>query len=85
MALKKIISLYVYIRTLLTPDTWASQVAQWYRIHLPTQEMWVQSLGRGDLLEEEMATHTSILAWNIPRTEEPDGLYIVHGVAKSWI
>ena len=33
--------------------------------------MWVQSLGREDLLEEEMATHSSILAWRIPWTEEP--------------
>ena len=34
----------------------------------------VQSLGREDLLEEEMATHSSILAWRIPWTEEPGGL-----------
>ena len=33
--------------------------------------------------EEEMATHSSVLAWEIPWTEEPDGLYTVHGVAKS--
>ena len=39
-----------------------------------TQEMWVQSLGWEDPLEEEMATHSSILAWKIPWTEEPDGL-----------
>ena len=38
------------------------------------QEMWVQSLGQEDLLEEEMATHFSILAWRIPWTEEPGGL-----------
>ena len=39
--------------------------------HLPTmQETWVQSLGREDL-EKEMATHSSILAWKIPWTEEP--------------
>ena len=37
----------------------------------------VQSLGREDLLEKEMATHSSTLAWKIPWTEEP-------GVAKSW-
>ena len=36
--------------------------------------MWVQSLGREDPLEEEMATHSSILAWKIPWTEEPGGL-----------
>ena len=34
----------------------------------------VQSLGREDLLEKEMATHSSILAWEIPWTEEPGGL-----------
>ena len=38
------------------------------------QETWVQSLGREDPLEEEMTTHSSILAWEIPWTEEPDGL-----------
>ena len=31
-----------------------------------------------------MATHSSILAWRIPWTEEPGGLHTVHGVAKSW-
>ena len=39
-----------------------------------TQELWVGSLGREDPLEEEMATHSSVLAWNIPWTEEPGGL-----------
>ena len=39
-----------------------------------TQEMWVQSLGQEDPLEEEMATHTKILAWKIPWTEEPGEL-----------
>ena len=38
------------------------------------QETWVQSLGQEDPLEEEMATHSSILAWTIPWTEEPGGL-----------
>ena len=38
------------------------------------QEMQVQSLGGEDHLEEEMATHPSILAWEIPWTEEPGGL-----------
>ena len=37
-------------------------------------EMQVPSLGQKDLLEEDMATHCSILAWRIPRTEEPGGL-----------
>ena len=38
------------------------------------QEMWVPSLGQEDPLEEEMATHASILAWRIPWTAEPGGL-----------
>ena len=38
--------------------------------------MWVQSLGWEDSLEEEMATYSSILAWEIPCTEEPGGLMI---------
>ena len=37
------------------------------------QEMWVPSLGWEDPLEEETATHSSILAWEIPWTEEPGG------------
>ena len=38
------------------------------------RETWVQSLGREDRLEKEMATHSSILAWKIPWMEEPGGL-----------
>ena len=38
------------------------------------QETWVQALGQEDPLEEEMVTHSSILAWEIPWTEEPGGL-----------
>ena len=38
------------------------------------QETWVQSLGREDALEKEMATHSSILAWRTPGTGEPGGL-----------
>ena len=38
------------------------------------QDIWVPSLGQEDPLEQEMATHSSILAWRIPQTEEPDGL-----------
>ena len=43
--------------------------------NLPTmQESWVQSLDREEALEKEMATHSSILVWKIPWTEEPGGL-----------
>ena len=46
--------------------------------NLPTmQETWVRSLGWGDPLEKGMATYSSILAWSIPWTEEPDGLQSV--------
>ena len=46
------------------------------------QETQVQSLGWEDLLEKEMATHSSILAWRIPWTEEPGGLQTM-GLQKS--
>ena len=45
------------------------------------QETWVRSLGREDPLEKEMATHSSILAWEIPQTENLLGQ--AHGVAKK--
>ena len=46
------------------------------------QEMWVPSLGREDPLKKEMATHSNILAWEIPRTEEPVRLQSM-GLQKS--
>ena len=49
-----------------------------------TLEMQIHSLDWEDPLEKEMATHSSILAWNIPVTEEPSHAYIVPGVTKSW-
>ena len=53
---------------------WASLVAQTVK-SLPTmRETWVRFLGWEDPLEKEMATHSSILAWEIPWTEEPSGL-----------
>ena len=52
----------------------ASRVAQTVKNLPAMQETWVQVLGREDPLEEEMATHSSILAWRIPWTEEPGGL-----------
>ena len=56
---------------------WASLMAQEVKnlsAMQETQEMWVWSLDWGDPLEEEMATHSSISAWEIPWTEEPSGL-----------
>ena len=56
---------------------WVSLVVQWQRICLPMlvkQVTQVQFLDQEDPLEKEMATHPSILAWEIERTEKPGGL-----------
>ena len=58
-------------------------MAQWEK-NLPTmQEMWVLSLGQEDPLEKKMATHSSILAWEIPCTEEPDELQAMGSQKES--
>ena len=58
------------------PVLGTSLVAQMVK-HLPTmRETQVQSLDWEDPLEKEMATHSGILAWKIPRTEEPGGLQL---------
>ena len=44
---------------------------------MPVQEMWARSLRQEDPLEKGMRTHTSILAWEIPWTEEPGGLQLM--------
>ena len=49
-------------------------VAQMVKNLLAMWEIWVQSLGGEDSLEKETATHSSILAWRIPWTEQPGGL-----------
>ena len=50
------------------------------------QETQVQSLSRDDLLEKEMATHSSILAWEIPWTEEPGGLQSMRSQkSQTWL
>ena len=47
------------------------------------QETQVRSLGQEDLLEESMATHSSILAWRIPWTEEPGGATVLGGAESD--
>ena len=54
--------------------SWASLVTQMVKNPSVMWETWVQFLGWEDPLEEGMATHSSILAWRIPWTEEPSGL-----------
>ena len=67
----------------------AFQVTPWQRICLPVKKMQdtqVQPLGQEDALEEEMATHSSIVAWEISWREEPGGLQSVgsHRVGPGW-
>ena len=58
-------------------------VAQMVKNLPVVQKTWVQSLGWEDPLERGMATHSSVLAWRIPWTEEPGGLYSPWGLKES--
>ena len=55
-------------------DFWASLVAPLVNTMPAVQEIQIRFLGQEDPLEKEMATHSNILAWRIPWTEEPGGL-----------
>ena len=61
----------------LSTDLFASLIAQLVKNLPAMQETWVRFLSWEDPLEKEMATHSSILAWRIPWTEEPGGLLYV--------
>ena len=61
---------FIHMRVII----WASLVAQMVKNVAAMQETRVQSLGQEDPLEEGMATHSGILAWRVPWTEEPGGL-----------
>ena len=65
-----------------SPGGWASLVAQSVKNLPAMQETQVQFLGQEDPLEKEMTIHSSILAWKIPRTEEPGGLQFM-GLQES--
>ena len=72
-----ILSRFVWATREVTRLWWASPVTQRWKICLPVQEpqeRWVQPQVQEDSLQESMATHSSILAWRIPWTEEPGGL-----------
>ena len=64
---------YIYLYT-HTPTYGAFLMAQLVKNLPAMQETWVQPLGREDPVEKEMATHSSILPWEIPWTEEPGRL-----------
>ena len=69
-----LISKLVKFEFLIGETVFETMVAQLVRNQPAVWETWVQSLGWEDLLEKGMATHSSILAWRIPWTEEPGGL-----------
>ena len=62
---------------------WAFLVVQMVKNLPAVRETWVQSLGQEDPLEKGMTTHSSILAWRIPWTEEPGRLQCM-GSLNSW-
>ena len=75
--------LYTWSNNLSSPGS--SLLVQTVKKNLAVMwETQVQSRGQEDPLEKGMATHSSILAWRIPWTEEPGGLQTVPGVSKSW-
>ena len=65
--------------------SWASLVAQLVRNLPAMQETWVRSLGWEDPLEKGTATHSSILFWRIPQTEEPGGLQSMGLQSQTWL
>ena len=82
----KAISVTAFFYMLLINKGFPGGTGKWYGIHMPvqeTQETQVWSLGQEDPLESEMATHSSILAWRIPWTEEPGGLQSVE--SPRWL
>ena len=64
-------------------SAWVSLVAQMVENPPAMQETWVQSLAQEDPLEKGMATHSSILAWRIPWTEEPGWATVQEGHKES--
>ena len=66
--------IFAHVKNSFKYQMWASLVVQLVKSLPAMWETWVQSLGLEDALEEGMATHSSFLAWRIPRTEEPGGL-----------
>ena len=72
----------MYCIKLGQPNLQVSLVAQMAKNSSAVQEAWVQSLGWEDPLEEGMATHSSILAWRIPK-DRGTWRAVVHGITKS--
>ena len=64
----------LWISPLLVKRAWGFPGSSVVKNHVLIQEMWVRPLVREDPLEKERATHSSMLAWRMPRMEEPGGL-----------
>ena len=71
------------IKSIEVNKYWAFLVVQMVKNLPAVRETWVQSLGQEDPLEKGMTTHSSILAWRIPWTEEPGRLQCM-GSLNSW-
>ena len=84
---KVCVCVFVCFLTLPIPTALASLEAQMVKNLHATQETWVQSLGQEDPLEKGTATHSSILAWRISRTQEPGGLRSTGSqrVGHNWV
>ena len=82
-----------YVKSEKTKKTWAHRLVVWWLPVVaqtvknlpPMQETRVQSLGWEDPLEEDIATHSCILAWRISRTQEPGGLQSTGLQSRTWL
>ena len=87
VSLAFLLELIVLVTYVCKHGAWASLVAHMVR-NLPImQDAQVQSLGQEDPLEKDMVSHSSILAWRFPRTEEPEGLQSMgsQNVRHDWL
>ena len=74
MAVSRDVSVFLANKLIIHPFTHLQTLAQTVKNLSARWETWVQSLGWEDPLQKGTATHSSILAWRIPWTEEPGGL-----------
>ena len=69
----------------LSFSVFSSLLLRWGLPMQRTQKMWAQYLSREDPLEEEVATHSSMLAWRIWQIEKPGGLQSTRGLTAAWM
>ena len=78
-----IIASIIFLKLIALVHTWVSLLSQILKNLLAMQETWVWSLGQEDSLEKGIATHSNILAWEIPWTEKHGRLYSLWGCKES--